>query len=70
VHGLFRKDRVDQQGRNFSHAPRPANGTGAATFATEGHQVLGVAVVALHAQETVFQAAVFNPHFSPRGVRY
>jgi len=64
AHGLFGQDLVDQQGRAFGHSPRPAIGTKAAAFATEGHQMLGVVVIALHAQEAMFQASAFEVYRS------
>jgi hypothetical protein len=70
AHRLFGQDLVDQQDRAFGHAPRPTAGTEPTAFAAESHQMLGVAVVALHAQKAVFQTAALNPHFSPGGVRY
>jgi len=51
---------VDQQGRTLSHAPRPATGTKTAAFATEGNKMLGMAVIALHAQEAMFQSYAFR----------
>ena len=63
AHGLFGQDLVDQQGCAFSHATRPATGAKTATFATEGHQMLSMAVVVLHAQEAMFQATAFEVGF-------
>ena len=63
AHGLFGQDLVDQQGRALDHTPRPATGTEPAAFATEDHQMLSMAVVALQAQEAMFEATAIGVGF-------
>ena len=46
---------IRQQCGSLSHAPRTTRGTEPALLAAEGHQLLGVAVLAAHAQEARFK---------------
>jgi len=46
--------------RTLGHAPGTAAWTEAAAFAAERHKLLGMAGVAKHAQEAVFQAAALE----------
>jgi len=55
AHRLLGKDLIDQQRGTFGHAPRPAAGAEPAAFAAEHHRMIGVASVATHPQEPVFQ---------------
>ena len=54
-----REDLADEQRRALGHAPRPATGT-PAPLAAEGDQVLGMAGLVTHAQETVLGATALE----------
>jgi hypothetical protein len=51
---------ISQQRGGLGHAPRTAGRTKPALLATEGHQLLGVAVLADQAQEPFLQAAALE----------
>ena len=51
---------IDQQGRAFGHAPRPAARTETPALAAEGNQMLDVAALATYPQEAMFQPTAFE----------
>ncbi len=52
-----------QQGGAFHHPPRPTAGAEAAPFATEGHEVFGMAGVTANPQEAMLKTAAFEVVF-------
>jgi hypothetical protein len=51
---------IDQQRGRLGHAPGSPTGTYGPAFATERHELLGVALLALHAQEAVLEASALQ----------
>ena len=51
---------LDEVGGGFRHASRATAWTEAAALATEPHQLLMAAGIALHTQESVFEARAFQ----------
>ena len=51
---------IDQVGRGFRHAPRPAGGAKPAPLAGKGHQLLMGALGAAQAQKAVGEDAAFE----------
>ena len=60
AHRLLGKDLIDQQRGALRHAPRAAARAEAAPLAAEHDQVLGMATVATHPQETMLETTTLE----------
>lgn len=60
---LLGEDLIDQQRRALGHAPSATTRAETSPFATERHQVLGMAGVAAHPQETVLETTALEVVF-------
>jgi hypothetical protein len=56
----FGQHLIGQQRGRLGHAPRATRGTEPALLAAERHEILGVALLAAHTQETLLQPAAIE----------